>query len=206
MPHEDIRSRRFEIGSGLVCLALLAGKRGPLDPATLGAAASSAPDLEHVVPFLRLGGRKLFHGRRGWHRTGDVGHLDAQGRLWIEGRLQHVITTASGAVTPVGIEQRLERIDGVSAAAVVGVGPAGAQVVVAVVVAAGRRPSRPGRRLRPGGRGPWLRLAGAGIEIRGYAPLSGLVAGTYDRICDEDTIGVLRARGRRASRRNRAAP
>jgi olefin beta-lactone synthetase len=96
----------------------------------------------------------------GWHRTGDVGHLDAQGRLWIEGRLQHVITTASGAVTPVGIEQRVERIDGVSAAAVVGVGPAGAQVVVAVVVAAGRRPSRPGRRLRPGGRGPWLRLAG----------------------------------------------
>ena len=70
VPHEDIRSRRFEIGSGLVCLALLAGKRGPLDPATLGAAASSAPDLEHVVPFLRLGGRRLFHGRRGWHRTG----------------------------------------------------------------------------------------------------------------------------------------
>jgi acyl-coenzyme A synthetase/AMP-(fatty) acid ligase/pimeloyl-ACP methyl ester carboxylesterase len=99
----------------------------------------------------------------GWHRTGDVGHLDAQGRLWIEGRLQHVITTASGAVTPVGIEQRVERIEGVSAAAVVGVGPAGAQVVVAVVVAAGRRPSRPGRRLRPGGRGPWLRLAGADL-------------------------------------------
>src|SRR5690606_16919171 len=24
-----------------------------------------------------------------WHRTGDVGHLDAEGRLWIEGRLSH---------------------------------------------------------------------------------------------------------------------
>jgi hypothetical protein len=70
LPHQDIRSRRFEIGSGLVCLALLAGARGPLDAATIGAAASSAPDLEHVVPFLRLGGSKLFHGRRGWHRVG----------------------------------------------------------------------------------------------------------------------------------------
>ena len=28
----------------------------------------------------------------GWHRTGDVGHLDAEGRLWVEGRLVHVIT------------------------------------------------------------------------------------------------------------------
>ena len=70
----------------------------------------------------------------GWHRTGDVGHLDADGRLWIEGRLQHVITTATGPVTPVGIEQRVEGLAGVSAAAAVGVGPAGAQVVVVVVV------------------------------------------------------------------------
>lgn len=70
LPHRDIGSRRFEIGSGLACLALLAGRRGPLDPATLGAAASSAPDLEHVVPFLRPRGSKLFHGRHGWHRTG----------------------------------------------------------------------------------------------------------------------------------------
>ncbi len=70
VPHEDIGSRRFEIGSGLVCLALLVARRGALDPATLGAAASSAPDLEHVFPSLRPRGRKLFHGRGGWHRSG----------------------------------------------------------------------------------------------------------------------------------------
>ena len=69
VPHQDIRSRRFEIRSGLAGLALLAVRRGPLDPATLGAAACSAPDLEHVLPFLRPGGRKLFHDR-GWHRSG----------------------------------------------------------------------------------------------------------------------------------------
>ncbi|MDK3256968.1 alpha/beta fold hydrolase [Blastococcus capsensis] len=70
----------------------------------------------------------------GWHRTGDVGHLDVEGRLWIEGRLPHVITTARGPVTPVGIEQRAERVRGVAAAAAVGVGPSGGQVVVVVVV------------------------------------------------------------------------
>jgi hypothetical protein len=70
VPHEDIDSRRFEIASGLVCLALLGGIRGALDPATLGAAASSAPDLEHLFPSLRPRGKKLFHGRYGWHRSG----------------------------------------------------------------------------------------------------------------------------------------
>jgi acyl-CoA synthetase (AMP-forming)/AMP-acid ligase II len=98
----------------------------------------------------------------GWHRTGDVGHLDADGRLWIEGRLQHVVATASGAVTPVGIEQRVERVPGVAAAAAVGVGPAGAQVVVLVVVPSGGDPAASGR-LRPAGRGDRLRLAGTDL-------------------------------------------
>ncbi len=69
-PHEDIRSRRFEIRSGIGSVVLLAARRGPLDPATLGALAASAPDLEHVFPSLRPGGEKLFHGSRGWHRSG----------------------------------------------------------------------------------------------------------------------------------------
>ncbi|WP_416402987.1 alpha/beta fold hydrolase [Arthrobacter sp. LFS091] len=69
----------------------------------------------------------------GWHRTGDVGHFDAEGRLWVEGRLQHVVTAPGKAVTPVGAEQAVERLDGVGLAAVVGVGPAGTQAIVAVV-------------------------------------------------------------------------
>ncbi len=78
----------------------------------------------------------------GWHRTGDVGHLDTQGRLWIEGRLPHVLTTAGGVLTPVGIEQRIERLPQVRAAAVVGVGPPGTQVVAVVVVPTSVGPRR----------------------------------------------------------------
>jgi len=78
----------------------------------------------------------------GWHRTGDVGHLDHAGRLWVEGRLVHVVVTADGCVTPVGPEQRVECLPAVARAAVVGVGPVGTQQVVVVV-----EPMDPPRRL-----------------------------------------------------------
>jgi hypothetical protein len=74
MPHQDIASRRFEIGSGVAGMLLLAGSRGLFHPVTVGAAAASSPDVEHMLPFLRFRGRKLFpsHRLRGWHRTGGV--------------------------------------------------------------------------------------------------------------------------------------
>jgi len=78
----------------------------------------------------------------GWHRSGDVGHLDSEGRLWIEGRVGHIITTASGPVTPVGIEHAVEGLEDVQQAAVVGVGPVGTQQVIVVLARVGgdRRP------------------------------------------------------------------
>jgi acyl-coenzyme A synthetase/AMP-(fatty) acid ligase/pimeloyl-ACP methyl ester carboxylesterase len=68
-----------------------------------------------------------------WHRTGDVGHLDREGRLWIEGRSVHVVRTATADVTPVPVEVACERLDGVRRAAAVGVGPVGIQQLVVVV-------------------------------------------------------------------------
>jgi len=69
----------------------------------------------------------------GRHRTGDVGHLDARGRLWVEGRLAHIVTTPDGVVTPVAVEHAAERVRGVRRAAAVGVGPAGTQQLVVVL-------------------------------------------------------------------------
>lgn len=76
--------------------------------------------------------RMIAPGER-WHRTGDVGHLDAAGRLWVEGRMPHVITTALGIVTPVGPELAVSALAEVGRAAAVGVGPAGNQQIVIVV-------------------------------------------------------------------------
>lgn len=105
-------------------------------PGVLGEIVISAPHLKERYDRLWLTDRAATRavpasGR--WHRTGDVGHLDADGRLWVEGRLAHVLVTAAGVVAPVGPEQEIERVPGVRRAAVVGVGPRGTQQAVAVV-------------------------------------------------------------------------
>jgi hypothetical protein len=55
-------------------VAALAAARGPLDPVVVGAVAASVPDVEHVLPLPRPGGRKLFpsHRIRGWHKSGGL--------------------------------------------------------------------------------------------------------------------------------------
>jgi len=68
-----------------------------------------------------------------WHRTGDVGHIDGDGNLWIEGRVVHMIHTADGSMTPVPIEVACEKISGVKRAAAVGIGDKGVQQLVMVL-------------------------------------------------------------------------
>jgi len=67
-----------------------------------------------------------------WHRTGDVGHLDAEGRLWVGGRMAHVVDTADGPVTPVPLEVAVALATALRCA-VTGVGPPGCRQVVVVV-------------------------------------------------------------------------
>jgi len=105
-------------------------------PQVTGEIVVSAPHVKDHYDRLWLtdlaATRAVAAGER-WHRTGDVGHLDSAGRLWVEGRMPHVITSAHGVVTPVGPELAVSELTDVSRAAAVGVGPAGSQQVVIVV-------------------------------------------------------------------------
>ena len=114
----------------------------PLDPERDAAAVGVTGEVLATAANLKDRYDRLFGVEArsarwpGWHRTGDVGHLDAAGRLWIEGRLAHVIATADGPVTPVTPENAVlgtPGVPGVRRAAAVGVGPRGAQQMVIVV-------------------------------------------------------------------------
>lgn len=67
------------------------------------------------------------------HRMGDVGYFDPQGRLWFCGRKTHRVETAHGPLYTEQVEPVFNTVPGVARTALVGVGPAGAQVPVLCV-------------------------------------------------------------------------
>jgi O-succinylbenzoic acid--CoA ligase len=73
----------------------------------------------------------------GWFRTGDLGRVDATGRLAVRGRADDVITTGGHKVVPGEVAAALQSCPGVREAAVVGQpDPEWGERVVAVVVPA----------------------------------------------------------------------
>lgn len=76
---------------------------------------------------------KITDGDTVWHRIGDAGYLDAEGRLWFCGRVAERVRTAAGDRFTDPVEGRLlPRLDG-RRCAFVGLGPAGAQRPAVIV-------------------------------------------------------------------------
>ena len=100
---------------------------------------------------IRVRGRGLMRGydqdaaatahaiRDGWLHTGDVGRLDADGFLWVEGRLKDMINRGGEKVAPDAVEAVIRGCPGVAAVAVYGVPDErlGEEVHAAVVAAPG---------------------------------------------------------------------
>ncbi|HEV7158202.1 MAG TPA: AMP-binding protein [Caulobacteraceae bacterium] len=72
----------------------------------------------------------------GWFRTGDVGHLDAEGYLHLAGRASDLIISGGLNVYPAEVEAAIDAVSGVIESAVIGLPNADlGEAVTAVVVA-----------------------------------------------------------------------
>lgn len=111
-----------------------AGKRrGSVGRPLAGTETEISPEGEilvrgpHVAGCYRLdGGREQsVADARGWFHTGDLGHLDTDGFLYVTGRIKTTIVLASGKnVQPEEIEARLQACDGVAEAGLIALGEA----------------------------------------------------------------------------------
>jgi len=68
-----------------------------------------------------------------WHRMGDVGRFDGEGRLWFLGRKAHRLETERGVRMPVPVENVFNEHPRVARTALVGLGPRGKQTPLLVV-------------------------------------------------------------------------
>jgi long-chain acyl-CoA synthetase len=77
----------------------------------------------------------------GWLRTGDIGHLDGDGFLWLVGRRSDMIKTGAHRVHPIDVEEAIAEMPGVAEVAVIGIDDEVlGQVIKAFVVAPGLPP------------------------------------------------------------------
>jgi len=76
---------------------------------------------------------KIVDGPDVWHRVGDVGYFDRQGRFWMCGRLAHRVSTPDGPMYTVPCEAVFNQHPDVYRSALVGVGRPGLQRPVIVI-------------------------------------------------------------------------
>ncbi len=75
---------------------------------------------------------KIADGSRVWHRMGDVGALDEQGRFWFCGRMAHRVQTLNGVMFTIPCEAVFNQHPAIYRSALVGVGTPGRQRPVIV--------------------------------------------------------------------------
>jgi olefin beta-lactone synthetase len=76
---------------------------------------------------------KIADGSRVWHRMGDIGRLDDEGRFWFCGRKAHRLQTAAGPMYTIPCEAIFNQHPAIYRSALVGIGPTGNQKPVIIV-------------------------------------------------------------------------
>ncbi len=106
-----------------------------LAPGEVGEIIVSGPSVTREY-YLRPDATRLAKipdGDRFWHRVGDVGYFDEQGRLWFCGRKAHIVQTQEVRMFSVCCEAIFNEHPTIYRSALVGIGTAGSQKPVIVV-------------------------------------------------------------------------
>ena len=107
-PIEDLDPRQF----AALCL----------EPETIGEiVVSGGHVLRGYLNGEGDGETKFRCGGKVWHRTGDLGRLDASGRLWLMGRASAAIEDHRGTIYPFAVECAAQQVPGVRRSALAGV-------------------------------------------------------------------------------------
>jgi long-chain acyl-CoA synthetase len=117
-------------------------RRGSIGKPLPGQEVKIAPDGEILVRGASvieeyMGARANEQGRleNGWLHTGDIGEIDAEGRLYYKGRKKEMIVTAEGLnVYPQDVEAVLNALPQVRDSAVVALRKGGEELVHAVLI------------------------------------------------------------------------
>ena len=76
---------------------------------------------------------KIKDGAKTWHRIGDLGYFDEQGRLWFCGRKSHRVQTSAGTLFTECIEPIFNQHPAVARCALIGVGPPAQKIPILVI-------------------------------------------------------------------------
>ncbi len=104
-------------------------------PNTIGEIIVTGPSVTHAYdhnPEATL--RTKINGEAElWHRMGDLGRLDHDGRLWFHGRCIEKVITAKNILTTESVEPAFQQHPDVARCALIGIGNAPNQIPVLVV-------------------------------------------------------------------------
>ena len=100
-------------------LRVVSDEEEPVSPGVDGEVQILTPDL--MAGYLDADGALLEMDASAWFPTGDVGHLNDQGSLFITGRKKDLIIRGGVNISPAAIEDALMRLPGVAEVAVVSI-------------------------------------------------------------------------------------
>jgi acyl-CoA synthetase (AMP-forming)/AMP-acid ligase II len=123
-----------ELGVGEIGELIVTGPQVSLEYVTRPESNSASKILDSTLRFSDTWTQSKFgapqSGDPVWHRTGDVGYFDAEGRFWYCGRKAHRVITSSSTLYTECVEAIYNRHPDVVRTALVGVGDQGRHVPV----------------------------------------------------------------------------